>query len=41
LKIRPLQPAPPQLAVGIAYAKKFRAKATDNFIAAANRSKTD
>ena len=41
LKIRPLQPAPPPLAVGIAYRKKFRAKATDNFIAAANRSKTD
>jgi DNA-binding transcriptional LysR family regulator len=35
LKIRPLQPAPPPLAVGIAYGKKFRSTATDNFIDAA------
>jgi len=35
LKIRPLQPAPPPLAVGIAYCKKFRSTATDNFIDAA------
>ena len=35
LKIRPLQPAPPPLAVGIAYCKKFRSTATDNFLEAA------
>jgi len=35
LKIRPLQPAPPPLAVGIAYCKKCRSTATDNFIDAA------
>jgi DNA-binding transcriptional LysR family regulator len=35
LKIRPLQPAPPPLAVGIAYREKFRSTATDNFIEAA------
>ena len=40
LKIRPLQPAPPPLGVGIAYCKKFRSTATDNFIAAARRAKT-
>ena len=40
LKIRPLQPAPPPLGVGIAYCKKFRSAATDNFIAAARRAKT-
>jgi DNA-binding transcriptional LysR family regulator len=39
LKIRPLQPAPPPLGVGIAYCKKFRSAATDNFIAAARRAK--
>jgi DNA-binding transcriptional LysR family regulator len=39
LKIRPLQPAPPPLGVGIAYCKKFRSRATDNFIAAAKRAK--
>jgi DNA-binding transcriptional LysR family regulator len=39
LKIRPLQPAPPPLGVGIAYRKKFRSAATDNFIAAARRAK--
>ena len=39
LKIRPLQPAPPPLAVGIAYRKKFRSTATDNFIDAAMRAK--
>jgi hypothetical protein len=32
LKIRPLQPAPSPLAVGIAYSKKFRSAATNNFI---------
>ena len=39
LKIRPLQPAPPPLGVGIAYCKKFRSKATDNFIEAAKLAK--
>lgn len=39
LKIRPLQPAPPPLGVGIAYGRKFRSAATDNFIAAARRAK--
>jgi DNA-binding transcriptional LysR family regulator len=39
LKIRPLQPAPPPLAVGIAYRKKSRSKSTDNFIEAARRAK--
>jgi LysR family transcriptional regulator, benzoate and cis,cis-muconate-responsive activator of ben and cat genes len=39
LKIRPLQPAPTPLAVGIAYCKKFRSAATDDFIAAAKRVK--
>jgi len=39
LKIRPLQPAPPPLAIGIAYCKKFRSAGTDNFIAAARRAK--
>src|SRR5438552_443291 len=40
LKIRPLQPAPPPLGVGIAYCKRFRSATTDNFIAAARRAKT-
>ena len=40
LKIRPLQPAPPPLVVGIAYCKKFRSSATDNFIEAAKQAKT-
>jgi DNA-binding transcriptional LysR family regulator len=39
LKIRPLQPAPPPLVVGIAYCKKFRSAATDSFIEAARRAK--
>jgi LysR family transcriptional regulator, benzoate and cis,cis-muconate-responsive activator of ben and cat genes len=39
LKIRPLQPAPPPLGVGIAYCKKFRSRTTDDFIAAAKRAK--
>ena len=39
LKIRPLQPAPPPLGVGIAYRKKFCSTATDNFIDAAKRAK--
>jgi LysR family transcriptional regulator, benzoate and cis,cis-muconate-responsive activator of ben and cat genes len=39
LKIRPLRPAPPPLAVGIAYCKKFRSATTDNFIAATKRAK--
>ena len=39
LKIRPLQPEPPPLAVGIAYRKKFRSKTTANFIEAARRAK--
>ena len=41
LKIRPLQPAPPPLGVGIAYRKKFSSTATDNFIDAARRAKVD
>ena len=41
LKIRPLQPAPPPLAVGIAYRKKFRSKIKGNFIEAAKRAKAD
>jgi DNA-binding transcriptional LysR family regulator len=40
LKIRPLQPVTPPLGVGIAYCKKFRSSATDNFIAAVRRAKT-
>jgi len=39
LKVRPLQPAPPPLGVGIAYCKKFRSSATDKFIDAARRAK--
>lgn len=39
LKIRPLQPAPPPLGVGIAYRGKFRSAATDGFIAAARQAK--
>ena len=39
LKVRPLRPAPPPLGVGIAYCKKLRSAATDNFIAAARRAK--
>jgi len=39
LKIRPLQPAPPPLVVGIAYCKKLRSTATDNLIDAARRTK--
>jgi DNA-binding transcriptional LysR family regulator len=38
LKIRPLQPAPPPLGVGIAYRRKFRSTATNNFIDAARRA---
>ena len=40
LKIRPLQPAPPPLAVGVVYREKFRSMATDNFIGAAKRART-
>jgi DNA-binding transcriptional LysR family regulator len=39
LKIRPLRPAPPPLGIGIAYRKKFRSSATDDFIDAARRAK--
>lgn len=39
LKIRPLQPAPPPLGIGIAYRKKLRSTATDNFIDAVRRAK--
>ncbi len=39
LKIRPLQPAPPPLVVGIAYRKGNNSTATVNFIAAAKRAK--
>jgi DNA-binding transcriptional LysR family regulator len=41
LKVRPLQPAPPPLGVGIAYRKKFRSTVTNNFIDAAKRGKVD
>lgn len=41
LKVRPLQPAPPPLGVGIAYHRKFRSTATNNFIDAARRAKVD
>jgi len=41
LRIRPLQPPPPPLAVGIAYRKKSRSKTADNFIEAAKRAKAD
>jgi DNA-binding transcriptional LysR family regulator len=41
LKIRPLQPAPSPLGVGIAYPRKFRSTVTNNFIDAARRSKVD
>ena len=39
LKIRPLQPAPPPLAIGIAYSRKFQSTAADHFIEAAKRAK--
>ena len=39
LKVRPLQPAPPPLGVGIAYCRKFRSAATDSFIVASRRGK--
>jgi len=39
LKIRPLQPAPPPLVIGIAYRKEANSTATENFIAAAKRPK--
>jgi len=39
LKIRPLQPAPPPLVVGIAFCKKSHSTATDSFIDAARRAK--
>lgn len=39
LKIRPLQPAPPPLGVGIAHCRKYHSAATDDFIAAARRAK--
>jgi DNA-binding transcriptional LysR family regulator len=39
LKICPLRPAPPPLGIGIAYRKKFRSTATDNFIEAVKRAK--
>jgi len=40
LKIRPLQPAPPALVVGIAYRKDANSAATVNFIAAAKRARS-
>jgi DNA-binding transcriptional LysR family regulator len=40
LKIRPLQPAPPPLVIGIAYRKESISTATENFIAAAKRAKS-
>lgn len=39
LKIRPLQPAPPPLVIGIAYRKDINSTAMNNFIAAAKRVK--
>jgi DNA-binding transcriptional LysR family regulator len=39
LRLRPLSPPPPPLAVGIAYRKKFRSAATDSFISATKRAK--
>ena len=39
LKIRPLQPAPPPLGIGIAYRRKFRSTATNSFIDAARRAR--
>src|SRR6185436_8038689 len=39
LKIRPLQPAPPPLVVGIAYRKGNKSTATANFITAAKQAK--
>jgi LysR family transcriptional regulator, benzoate and cis,cis-muconate-responsive activator of ben and cat genes len=39
LKIRPLRPAPPPLGIGIAYTKKSRSTAADDFIAAVKRAK--
>jgi DNA-binding transcriptional LysR family regulator len=41
LKVRPLQPAPPPLGVGIAYRAKFRSTATNNFIDAVRRVRVD
>ncbi len=41
LKIRPLQPAPSPLGVGIAYRKKFNSTAADNFIEATRRARVD
>jgi DNA-binding transcriptional LysR family regulator len=38
LKVRPLQPAPPPLIVGIAYKNEGQSAATKNFIAAAKRT---
>lgn len=39
LRIRPLNPPPPPLAVGIVYRKRFRSAATDSFIRATKRAK--
>lgn len=41
LKIRPLQPAPPPLGVGIVYRRKFRSTVTNDFIEAARRARVD
>ena len=41
LKVRPLQPAPPPLGVGIAYRRKFRSTTTNSFIDAVRRAKVD
>jgi DNA-binding transcriptional LysR family regulator len=40
LKVRPLQPAPPPLVIGVAYRKEANSAATVNFIAAAKRAKS-
>lgn len=39
LKVRPLDPAPPPLVVGLAYRCRMDSKATDALIAAARRSR--
>ena len=41
LKVRPLQPAPPPLGVGIAYRKRLRSTVTNSFIDAAKRANLD
>jgi DNA-binding transcriptional LysR family regulator len=40
LKVRRLQPPPPPLVIGIAYRKEKNSPVTDNFVAAARRTKS-